>query len=362
MKTYFILLLSVLSLYSCKEKNDKTLITKKKFYPYTKTLNKLYDYYHFDNNNFNNVLFKKNRKLKDNQIQFYQLLADTIITKSYDYELPFGYMNMIKIDTSFFVLHSDIHTMGKKKTKDIITKYNNRFQKSNELSLNVEKYPSAKSFIIQNNTDFIYVTNGFKYEQKEKIYLRKYNSQLKLRKEKIFTSEALRKIYAPIFIHIVNEKILIISDISSYESKRKVYEILKLDIDFNVLWKKEIGIDRKIEKVVNLKRSNKLAIIHGNKNENMSFYNYEGELIDTKKNPNQTFIDLRINGNVFYSINEVKKNGNIYRILCKLDTLGNTIKSKSFTSNKQQIVFYNNNSYVFELQGKKLKITPLLFD
>lgn len=368
MKTYLLLLLVLISLYSCKEDNPKTLAAKKEFYPHTEKLEVDYSYFITDDD-FANILFKKNKRLKDNQIQFYQLQEDTIIKESFNYRLPHMYMNMVKIDSSYFILHTNFHTMGKQKTHDVITKYDKTFKVVNDFKIDMNRQAPSKSFILKNSDiDFIYVSTDLKYKELEKLYLQKFSPNINvIGKAKKLISKTVNHCYRPILVSKVDKGILIISDVSSYNSKDKIYEMLKLDLDFNVLWKKELEVKGEIKKVFDFKEARKIVIVYGEDNDqNMNFYNYNGKLTSYKKFPNQTFINIRSNKGSLYSINELKINDTLSRVLYKLDTLGGVEESKIINKNgiyrftRQRIVFANDKCYIFQLKDDKLKISPVM--
>ncbi len=371
MRVYVLLLFIIISLTSCKEDKQEVENLARSFYPYTERLEYDYGYYFLDDNS-SNIILKKKIGSDDDKIQFYDLQKDTLIKRSYNYTYPvFGHMNMIKKGTSYFVLFSDTHTMGKKKTQDFIIKYNVNFEKIEELGLGIEKYPSAKSFLLQHNNDFIYVTNGFEFRQTERIVLRKYDAQLGLIKEKSVSSKISRRNYRPLFARVVNNEILIISDRTVYGSKKKVYEMMKLDLDFKVIWHKQLNITEVIDRIVDCSGGNRIAIVCGkyknsiNLKDNISFYDYNGEFKGHKEFPNQTFIDLRSNQGYLYAINELVNRDGAYRHFYKLDTIGNIVDSKkdnrsgSYHFNKQRIAFSNDRCYVFQINEDKLKISPV---
>jgi hypothetical protein len=319
---------------SCNQK-EKRIYKSAKTYPYSKKMDKKFRYYLRTNVGDGVSISAISDSL--NLIHFLTFKKDSIIWKTKKNSILTSFTDAFKFSESYFLLKPNSRTLGKnhKSTYSIIksdTSFNEIWRKE----LDIQNYPSAKSFILKKDSTFIYISNKWQMQKKEGLILREYNLNNKIIKERVLESSNTEILYRPVLIRkIEKEKFVAILDRSRNDSKNhrhSKYEITIFDFNFNIKSTKEVDISQ-VQKSVLLEKSKRLLIVDGylNKEPIFHLYDIKGNFLKSFTIPKFNFYDVITDKDDNFFILGKYRNGQ--KIIIKYNKEGKAINAITIKDN-----------------------------
>lgn len=229
------LIIIVLLLFSCNKKINKDVVAEE-FYPQRIKFKKK-SYLSYDKKN--QILFERLDSLSS--VHFLEFKKDTILLNTKEVILPSFIKDVHVFQDGFSFLNTHPRTLGKnKKTTDFITKYDKESKIIIQKDLDVSKYPSGNSLVVDNGKDLFYLTSGFKFREKRKLVVSKIDDSLNLSQIKFFENQSMNSKYNPIECIVIKDiGIAIVSEVSEFQTDNTIFRIDMLDFDLNIKWSKE---------------------------------------------------------------------------------------------------------------------------
>jgi len=152
--------------------------------------------------------------------------------------IPYFFNDMAVLDSSYFILTSDIHTMGKQ-TQDYLHKYNKNWKLLWSKKMNHGKYPISKSFVYENKGEnsLLYITNKSRLrsgKNKYDIIVKKLSLDGEMLIEKIFEGNDF--LFPNKLTYLKDNSFLLTADASSLSNRRYKSWIANIDSNADVIW------------------------------------------------------------------------------------------------------------------------------
>lgn len=272
-KNVLIVFLLASIILNCKKKTSTKLnTTNKSIFPYSKTFEG-----HLSFNEKLNVLLEKKGRNTLSAIHFLDLKNDSITFETKKLKLPNFIKDFSTFKNHFHLLNTRPRTSGKnQKSTDIIRKYDSTFNAILQKDMNISKYPSGNSLLINSENQLFYITDGFEFKKNNTLIISELDALLNIINQKTLKIKQTETLYNPLKCILIKDLgLVVISDISDYNKKGGNYRIDVLDLDLNLKWSKDISA----KQIISLGHSAKkkcIFLVSEDEMCNIQFWNYSG--------------------------------------------------------------------------------------